>query len=143
MEEAPQPEGEDDFADFPDDPLGDHCRNVNSKLNQLRTQFNLDRWDKICLRRVYDWAGHVARFGSRQKQRYAWKALEWRGIQYLKQLERLYGHQCHHRSFKTWRWEHQFVRILGPEWQKLAQDSETWADYKELWLSKRLHDDKR
>ena len=111
---------------------------VNRLRNKLTDELGLERWDKVCLSRVYDWAGHVARFGKHQVDRLAWKALHWRDVNYLTFLETNYGQQCHGRKFRVWRWEMQFTRFLGKDWKEKAQDPELWQDMKGLWLSRRL-----
>ena len=103
----------------------------------LRAKYKLERWDRICLDRVFTWAGHVARFGKYAQDRIAWQALQFRGIAYLRQLEKSYGQQCHGKCFHMWRYEHQISKILGDSWQALAMDQEQWADLKEFWLNQR------
>eukprot|EP00959_Pyramimonas_sp_CCMP1952_P142033 2973216-Pyramimonas_sp.AAC.1 len=65
----------------------------------LRSKYNLERWDRICLERVFTWAGHVARFGKYSQDRIAWQVLQFRGIAYLRQLEKSYGQQCHESGY--------------------------------------------
>ena len=120
--------------DWDDNLVGEHCRAINEKLSLLQAKYKLERWDGICLERVFTWAGHVARFGKYGQDRIAWKVLNFRGIAYLRQLEKSYGQQCHGKCFHMWRYEHQFSTFFGDDWQKLAMDQEQWADLKEFWL---------
>ena len=81
--------------------------------------------------------GHVARMGTWAPQRLVYKVARYKDSSYLKFLVQTYGSQHHGRKFKVWRWEQPFTKFLGSNWRDLAQDTETWADHKELWLSKR------
>ena len=110
---------------------------VTARLKCLRHKWGLERWDMVVLGRVYDWAGHVARFQKWAPDRYALRALLFRDIPYLKQLESEHGHQMHYRKFKVWRWEQQFTRFHGLGWKELATNSETWAEHKQIWLRHR------
>ena len=110
---------------------------VTIRLMSLREKWSLERWDMVVLSRVYDWAGHVARFQKWAPERYALRALLFRDIPYLKRLESEYGHQMHYRKFKVWRWEQQFVRFFGLGWKDLAISSETWAEHKLFWQRQR------
>ena len=53
-----------------------------------RNKYQLWRWDIMALARVYDWAGHIARFGNWAPSRLVWKALKFKDISYLRALEK-------------------------------------------------------
>ena len=109
------------------------------KINEYRSTRTTLRWDDAALKAAYTWAGHVARFAKYAPQRLALKALLYRDRHYLETLERLYGHQCHHRRFNVWRWEQQFTVYQGANWKDLAVQGETWEDHTMTWLIRRKH----
>ena len=109
-----------------------------SALGLYRKKYNLPRWDRIAVTRVFNWAGHVARFQGYAPDRLAFKALTFRDCNYLHKLENLYGGQLHGHKFKVWRWELQFVRTLGRDWKTQAQDPEHWSSIRDTWVEQRL-----
>ena len=111
-----------------DGPDGGRPGGGSSVQHSSSAQIGLQTWYKVVLSCVFDFAGHLARFGRHQPSRLAWKAFHWRGIKYLRTLEALTGSQCHGRSFKVWRYEFQFTSILGDDWQNLALDSDQWQE---------------
>ena len=116
------------------DPAEDYMSLTNSLLNTLRTKHNWERWDCMALARVHTWAGHLARFREYAPQRWALRTLLFKGIHYLRVLEKAIGTQGHPHRFRVWRWEQQFTRWYGDSWMDQAQDQEAWADTRTAWL---------
>ena len=121
----------------PDDGAEEYMSITSALLNKYRDKYEFRRWDAEALGKVFDWAGHVARFSKWAPNRLAYKILQYRGIRYLNTLQRMYGSQCHGKKFKVWRYEQQFTRVFGADWQTVALNSETWADLKWEWLTGR------
>ena len=129
VNDLPPAEGPEDL-----DPTATYMEESHRELNQWRERHNWARWDTLALERVHAWAGHVARFAKYSPQRWAFKALQYRGIQYLRQLERSIGTQGHPKRFHVWRWELQFTRAFGDNWMELAANQEQWADTCNSWV---------
>ena len=101
-------------------------------------KYNLPRWDRMAVTRMFHLAWHVPRFQGYAPDRLALKALTCRDCNYLRKLEHLYGGQLHGRKFKVWRRELQFVRTLGHDWKTQAQDQEFWSSICDTWVEQRL-----
>ena len=125
------------MAPDPEDGSGDYMATTNAAIQAFRVKFGLLRWDKEAWGRVYEWAGHVARFGHWAADRLAWRVLKFRDSQYLSKVKAIYGTQCHGKRFHCWRWEQQLSQFLGPEWGQTARDEEGWRDAKTDWLTQR------
>eukprot|EP00959_Pyramimonas_sp_CCMP1952_P120897 2527763-Pyramimonas_sp.AAC.1 len=69
------PDKLDEFEDFEEDFLGDHLAYVNRLRAHYLDKLGLQRWDIVCLRRVFDWCGHVCRFQKYAPDRLALLAL--------------------------------------------------------------------
>ena len=100
----------------------------------------MERWDVVCLGKVFTWAGHVARFAKWAPDRLALRVLQYRGIGYLRALEEQFGQQLHRRQFHAWRWEGQFSSMFGTRWADLTFDGEEWMARRHSWIQKRLND---
>ena len=127
-------------GDLLDDKVADFFSCAHRQVDFWRQKYGYLRWDGVALTRVFNWAGHVARFAHWAPGRIALKALQYRDARYLQQVQQLFGHQCHYRSFHAWRWEMQFTKTFGPHWHSLARDAEVWADHKTIWLTTRAND---
>ena len=73
-----------------DEDAADHMSTACWLLNMYRDKYRLRRWDILALARVYDWAGHIARFGNWAPSRLVWKALKFKDISYLRALENVW-----------------------------------------------------
>ena len=120
--------------------LSSFMRRTNREISAAMRRYELECWASVFFRRVYAWAGHIARFSAWAPGRLAWRSLKFRGAEYLEHVKRETGGQQHGRKFKVWRWEQQFAKVFGPGWVELARDSEKWADSRRYWLSRRAND---
>ena len=120
------------------DSIDEYMADTQRTMNAYRAKYNIERWDALAMRKVCEWAGHVARFAVWSPSRLALKALEFRDAAYLRTLDDMHGQQLHGRRFHVWRWERQLTHFMGPDWKSSALDTERWADLRESWVRWRL-----
>ena len=123
----------------PDIMLEDYLKNIAGKINELMAKEGLQWWNEIAFRLNHSWAGHVGRMSVYDPERFVYRALVYRNYNYLVNLEQEFGHQCHGRKFRVWRWERAFYQYYGPDWIQVTCCSEQWANSVEEWLNWRIN----
>lgn len=99
---------------------------VIPRLKHLREELFPCPWSVMYYRRVYTWAGHVARMGLYDPSRLTYVVMRFKNYEsVLRQSFR--GHQGHGGRFCVWRWESQIYSALGANWEVYALGREYWA----------------
>ena len=115
--------------------VNDYMAVVGGKLKRMREKYDIVQWDEAALRTTFNWAGHVGRMSFYSQDRLVVKTLKHKGIFYLRNLEGVFGSQCHGRKFRTWRWERPFYKYFGDDWWERCRDKEGWDDAFNSWLA--------
>ena len=67
------------------------------------------------------WCGHVARLTTADPQRETSRISTLKSMEWLRNLKKELGSQCHGRRFRVWRWEQAVAQCVGTEWSNVAQ----------------------
>ena len=103
-------------------------------IKNTKDRHNIESWDSVYDRRMYRWAGHVARLKKTDPKRMTHQVFIYRDWRWLKTIEaKNKGRQLHGRCLKIWRWERPMYKAaesLGFEsdWQTESQDNDRWAE---------------
>ena len=104
---------------------------LNSKIKRLKQSHSFEEWPRTYHRKVFKWAGHVARMASYDPQRTTHRILQHKCWQWIRRVASSNnGNQLHGRRLRVWRWEAPFYRYHKDEsWQQIAQDRGSWDQH--------------
>ena len=66
-----------------------------------------------------------------------------KNMEWLRNLKKELGSQCHGRRFRVWRWEQAVAQCVGTEWVNVAQDRVAWrakVDAMIKWRKQKMAD---
>ena len=111
-------------------------------IAKISLQQKLSSWVDIVLRRIYTWAGHVARMQEYDAQRLIARVLSIRDHQWCQTVAALHPqqHQSHPSRYYAHNWESQFARFFDERylvWKEVARDRQQWHSYMDEWINSR------
>ena len=101
-------------------------------------------WDLVALGRIYDWAGHVARYSEYDPGRLAAVVTKWHDSQFISyqracSYDGRHLYRGHRRN--PWRWEEHLCKYFNksppgthPDWRCVAKNEVKWAHFRPKWV---------
>ena len=106
-------------------------------ISSFISESNVLPWQIFILRRLFTWAGHVARLRRKEPDRITCRVLAYRSCQELDAHAFLTGGwQGHPGRYFVHNWEHQFhdcFKNVGLDWQDCAMNKPSWNKYFSMW----------
>ena len=114
--------------------MGEYLHTKAKTINTYMDKWKILPWDCFIMRTAYTWAGHMIRMYNYDPQRLLLKAFNFHDLRYLRILEDVFGGQCHQKQIHVWRFERQFYKYVGDDWQSYAEDSAVLDQHQNEWL---------
>ena len=89
-------------------------------LHNCRAKDKILHGDEMYFASYFSWCGHVARLTKMDPQRET-SCIFMLKMDWLRNLKKELGSQCHGRRFRVWRWEQAVAQCVGTEWVKVAR----------------------
>ena len=132
----------------PGEDWSDFLIRTASRIDSINASVQAPKWDIQILRQIFNWAGHVSRYGTHSPLELPFLLTCYRDGLYLdrrRAASRDGRHLYRGHRRKPWRWEHflhQYFRVDSSgrlvSWQAYATDKSVWDSHREAWCRYRL-----
>ena len=112
-----------------------YCHAQNSACRTLKKDLQLIDLDVQAARRLFRYAGHIARRSQYDADCLISQVLKWNCHQTCLEHKQNCGTQGHPQRYAPWHWEGQFTRYFkDSNWLDLAQDKKEWRSLETPWI---------
>ena len=108
---------------FQGDPSYDALGTTTTKRE---SKHKLPHGDETYFARYFLWCGHVARMTVIDPMRETNRLFVHKNMEWLRNLKKEVGTQCHGRRLTVWMWEQAVAQCVGTDLTKVPQDRAEW-----------------
>ena len=102
---------------------------TNGIIKNIMARHGVISWDVLLHRSCFRWAGQLIDISRREPGRLTSRVFQHKDWKYIKTIAAgNHGRQLHGRRLRTWRWERQFYKYFGDDWQEEFTDKEQWRE---------------
>ena len=103
-----------------------HMTRWSKLLHNCRAKHKILHRDEVYFASCFSWCGHVARVTTMDPQRETSPTFTLKNMEWLRNLKKELGSQCHGRRFRVWRWKQAVAQCVATEWVKVALYRAAW-----------------
>ena len=110
-----------------DEDLEHFMQRTNGSIRNIMRYHGVIPWDELLHRTCFRWAGQLCEISLRDPERLTTRIFKYKDWKYIKSIaDDNHGRQLHGRCLRTWRWERQFYKFFGENWQSNYSDKLQW-----------------